>query len=380
MSKKRNIRVVHLGKYYPPDKGGIENVTQNIAEGIASKRFLITVICFKSTKIKKNKSPPFVRILRAPVLATIKSQPIGIRYFFLCLYYIKRSDIVHLHAPNLLASMSILFLNKKTRLITHWHSDIINKGLLEKIVAPLQNILLNKSDTILVTSKAYFNSSKTLAPYKNKIDIVPIGIPDISVGIKNHKLPLDLEKKIEGKKIILSVGRLVHYKGFELLIHASKFLSPNTIIIIAGNGPLKMVLKNLVLHTKSSDRILLLNKISTDHLHALYKKASLFCLPSINRSEAFGVVLLEALAFGLPIISTKIKGSGTSWVNKHEETGLVVKNNDSKSIALACNRILNSKSLRNKFSKGSRKRYLQLFTIKKFLNRIRGIYNKLAFL
>ena len=124
----------------------------------------------------------------------------------------------------------------------------------------------------------------------------------------------ELEKRIDGRKIILAVGRLVSYKGFDVLVEAAPDLHPDSVVVIVGSGPLGQKLRQAVELAGVSDRVILAGRLSDAALHSLFSKAALYCLPSIYRSEAFGVVLLEAMAHGLPIVATEIPGSGVSWV------------------------------------------------------------------
>lgn len=145
--------VTHFGKYYFPDAGGIESVTISLARGAAAHGHTVSVVCFKKTPAESQEVIDGVRVLRAPIGKMIASQPLGIKYFLLCLTAAKNSDVVHLHAPNMLGALCALFISKKPRLLVHWHSDVINKGLLGKILRPLESALLRRADCIVATSQ-----------------------------------------------------------------------------------------------------------------------------------------------------------------------------------------------------------------------------------
>lgn len=369
--------IVHFGKYYYPDTGGIESVTISLARGASSAGHSVSVVCFEKTPANTIEIIDGVLIIRTPIEKLLASQPLGFRYFLQCLKTAKKADIIHLHAPNMLGAFCALFIDRKTRLLVHWHSDVINKGLLGKLLRPLEAALLRRADCIVATSQVYADASETLAHYRNKITVVPIGVPDTKHDGEDASLPQSIEEKISGKKIILSVGRLVPYKGFDILIKAAKHLPHESIVVIVGGGPLQQDLQKLIDTTGVGDRVMLSGRLTDAELHNLFKRASLYCLPSTYRAEAFGVVLLEAMAYGLPIVASDIPGSGVPWVNQHGTSGLNVPVGDALSLADSCSKILSSVELRNKFAQGSRQRFLSEFTESKSINRMVHTYERL---
>ncbi|MFN6378988.1 MAG: glycosyltransferase [Flavobacteriales bacterium] len=369
--------IVHFGKYYWPDTGGIESVTASLAKGAVKAGHDVSVVCFKKTDGHNKEIIDGVKITRAPIAKLLASQPLGFKYVLQCISAAKKADLVHLHTPNMLGALCALFVPANKHLLVHWHSDVLNKGLLGKILRPLEMKLLHRANSIVTTSQVYADASKTLTPFKSKISVVPIGVPDARRDSKESDLPLELKTKIGNKKIILAVGRLVAYKGFEILINAAQLLANNSIVIIVGGGPLQNELHRAIQQRGVEDRVLLTGRLDDYALHRLFKKASLYCLPSTYRAEAFGVVLLEAMAHGVPIVASNIPGSGVPWVNQHGQTGLNVPVGDPKELATACNKILASEELRNKLSVGARRRFLSEFTEDVSVNRMIAIYKKL---
>lgn len=372
------IKIVHFGKYYLPDNGGIESVTESLASGAASFGHKVSVVCFKKTPNKSQDLIDGVHVVRAPVSILLASQPIGFKYFFQSLSVARKADLVHLHVPNMLGAICALFISPKIKLLVHWHSDVINKGFLGKILSPLESALLRRADCIIATSQVYANSSEALAPFRNKISVVPIGISD-----KNHQgagssLSSQLFENVNNKRIILSIGRLVPYKGFALLIEAAKHLPKDSIVLIVGVGPLQKTLQEAVEKAGVADRVVLTGRLNDSELNAIFELATLFCLPSTNRAEAFGVVLLEAMAFGLPIVASDIPGSGVPWVNQHGISGLNFTLGDPIALAHACNKILESNVLREKLALGARKRFLTEFTKDVSVNRMMELYDRLV--
>jgi len=368
-------KIVHFAKYYPPDMGGMEIVTQSLALGAFAAGYHVTVVCFDQSG-KGGNLDAGVHIQRYPIQKIISSQPLSFAYFLAAVREGRKADIVHLHAPNLLAALASLFIGLKPKLIVHWHSDVVKKGWLGKLVRPLEYLMLKRSTTILATSQRYADGSKPLKPFLNKVCVVPLGIATPDIYQKQIPLPLRLSEFVAGRKLVLSVGRLTAYKGFSVLIEAAKFFSDDIAVVIAGGGELSNNLAELINNSVLANKVMLAGRVTEEELSALYKNADIYCLSSILRSEAFGVVLLEAMAYGLPIVATNIEDSGVPWVNAHEQSGLNVPPNDSRALAAACNQILNSAELQIRYSLGAKERFESHFTESIFLEKSLAVYGR----
>ena len=365
------IKILHLGKFYPPDYGGIESVTKTIIES-SSNDVKHTIICF--SKKGKNYKPDNENIIRCKVLFNIKNQPISIKYLFTSILRFKTADIIHVHSPNILAYIALLFCYGK-KIVVHWHSDILNKGFLYRIIKPLEKLIIKKADTIIVTSEEYFRFSRPLKKYPKKVVIIPLGIEDV----KERNLHIDAStffNEFNNKDIILSIGRLVNYKGHELILRAARFFSDNIVAIIIGTGPereriLKYIRENNI------KNIHIIENLNDAQRNELYQKCKIFCLSSISRQEAFGVVLLEALCFGKPLIVNEVRGSGMNWVNKNKFTGLNFNMKDSKQFGDIINSLTKDNKQLEEYSRNSRTRYDELFTDKLMITKIEQVYHQL---
>lgn len=369
--------VVHWGKYYPPDMGGIESVTSSVARGAMAAGHAVSVVCFRKGEAPDDVGSDGVRVLRAPIQMLKASQPLGFQYFRWLLKEGRKADLIHLHAPNVLASLAAKILGCGPRLVIHWHSDIVDKGLIGKLVKPLEAAMLRRADRIVCTSEAYAKASLPLAPYAKKISIVPIGVADVAPDRSDDRIPEALEQRIRGRRIVLAIGRLVPYKGFPVLIDAASRLHDDAVVVIVGTGPRKAELEAQINQGGLSDKVILAGRQEDSALRALFRQAALFCLPSVERSEAFGVVLIEAMSHGLPIVATQIPGSGVSWVNAHGESGINVPVADPKGLADACNELLCSEALREKLARGARRRFETEFTEQVSTERMMKVYSAL---
>jgi glycosyltransferase involved in cell wall biosynthesis len=369
--------ILHIGKYYHPDVGGIENVTASLAQGAVEAGHIVTVVSFCKNLNTRYEIIRKVHVFKCSVLFSISSQPIGIRYVLRCLNEIRKSDLVHLHYPNILGLLCAFFIFGNRKLVVHWHSDVIDKGFLGKIFSPLETFILHRADSIIATSENYLLSSNKLTLYKEKVVVIPIGIEDKSVVKKEFILSPYFEKMINNRNIILSVGRIVDYKGFLYLIKSANFISLEAVVVIVGAGPGEKALQLAIEQNFLSDRVVMAGKLDDSDLQSLFARATIYALPSINRAEAFGVVLLEAMSHGLPIVACEIPGSGVPWVNKHGVSGLNVPVGDAQAFADACNEILADEKLRAFFAAGSRRRFEEQFTDKIAIESTNRLYLKL---
>lgn len=299
-------RILHVGKFYSGFQGGIEKVTEDCVRA-ASDSYISYVFCFSEdeSSIRRGENNEIIISFFAKV--NFSSQPLNFRAVFALYKLIDRikPDLIHFHYPNPLLSIPFLFRAKN--LVTHYHSRIRGKGFLGFIYSRiLEPRLLNISKAIIYTSEAYSNNE-----YISKSYVLYNAI-DESRFVDSKPLPIIDD--IPGKTIIFAFGRHVEYKGFDLLINASKFLTRRKIdhtLVIGGDGPLSSYLKNLA---QGSKNVIFVGKISDQNLKYLFNSSIGFILSSVDEAEAFGIVLLEALYNRCPIVRFNIPNSGVSYV------------------------------------------------------------------
>lgn len=364
-----NIKILHLGKYYPPKYGGIEFVCKQIVEH-SGKDFFNTIIFF-GKKDNREKHSSFEKI-ETKTLFKIFSQPFNFNYIIETIRQIKNHDLIHLHCPNILAYLAIILLfifnkNHRKKLIIHWHSDIINQKFLYIFIKPIETLILKSANKIIVSSEEYLVSSNAISKYFYKTIVIPFGC-EINNQMPCNTFKNKINKICKNKKIVLSVGRNVIYKGYIYLIKSLEFLDKDTIIIIAGNN-----FKNIK-NTIKDKRLFIFENLSSSEINYLFSISDLFCLPSISRAEAFGIVLIEALSHKLPLITTDIKGSGINSVNIKNVTGLICKKENSIELARSINYIFKNPNIKKQFSMNSYKRYITNFRSVFFIKKIERLY------
>jgi glycosyltransferase involved in cell wall biosynthesis len=371
------MKIIHLGKFYPPEYGGIETVTFDLVEGLNQQGVNADVLCSNKGKhTKVDLLNTRYRVIRAGTLAVVNSTSISLKLITELQECIHKYDAVHIHLPNPMANLAIWLIRPKCKIYLHWHSDIVKQKHMLKLYSPWLKWLIKRADGIIATSLQYANSSKWLASNMDKVSIIPIGVAD-----KSQQASAELVSKIRAehkdKKIILSIGRSAIYKGISYLIEACKYTHDDVVVLIGGPGveSFQPLIKKLGLEYK----VKLLGAIADQQLASYYAACDIFCLPSIYRSEAYGIVQVEAMSFAKPIISCDIAGSGVSWVNEHEKSGLLVPPSNPQALADAINKLSQDDALRNKMAIYARKRFEQELTAESMVNKTIKMYSKSIF-
>jgi rhamnosyl/mannosyltransferase len=186
-----------------------------------------------------------------------------------------------------------------------------------------------------------------------------------------------LREQYGNKKIVFSLGRLVHYKGFKYLVDAARYLDDSYLVIIGGSGMLKDELQKQIHDYGLEQRVKMVGRISDEDLPSYYGACDIYCLSSIMKTEAFALVQLEAMSCGKPVVSCNIEGSGVPWVNKDDYSGLVVEPENGKALADAIRRIMEDKALYYTYSAGARSRYIELFKKQRMIDRCLELYSQL---
>ncbi len=351
MSKK--LRVLQLGKFYPPHRGGMEAHLESLCVGLKDSVSL-QVLVSGTTRHTVVENVGGVEVTRLGRLAEAAATSI-------CPEMIARlrhddSDIVHLHHPNPFATLAILASRHKGRIVVTYHSDVIRQKILNQPFQMLLRRLLNRSSAIIATSPNYVDSSPVLPAYRDICRIIPLGMP---VAAFDNADPAAVEaiRRRYGSRIVLSVGRLVYYKGYQYLVDAMRRI--DGVALIIGSGPLADTLKERARRAGVENRVQLLGDV--EDLRPYYKAASVFALPSIARSEAFGIVQTEAMACGTPVVNTRLE-TGVPFVSRDNVTGFTVAPKDAAALAEAIQYLLDHEELRLSFGANARRRVDARFT------------------
>lgn len=366
-----NYRICHLSKYYPPVPGGIETHIQTLARAQTRLGAKVNVLCVNCLNPKSHSSfwtTTTKRVDQGVEVTSIRRLG-SLGRLDLCPHLLKHLwqsidqsyDVLHIHTPNPTMLLAWIAIRPQISLVITHHSDVIKQRFLKYFLRPIEHLVYRQAAHVLTDSPNYIEGSKFLQLYRHNLKALPLGLdcstyrhPTTRALAYRHYL-----RGTYGKPIWLAAGRLVYYKALHVAIQALAFV-PGTLIII-GTGPLEPKLRVLAQQLGLEHRIVWHGYASSDELVGAYHAATALWFPSNARSEGFGLVQVEAMASGCPVINSAIPGSGVAWVSRHEKEGLTVPLNDPRALAQAAQRLLNEPGLRHRLATGSRKRAFNEF-------------------
>ena len=369
------MKVLQLGKFYPI-RGGVEKVMYDIMLGLSERGIHCDMLCastedYPQEDIKLNEYATIFVIKTSLKLAATMLAPAMIARLR---KIAKDYGIIHIHHPDPMAALALFLSGYTGKVILHWHSDILKQKTLLKVYKPLQSWLINRADIIVGTTPVYVEQSPFLSKYQQKIDYIPIGVLPI---VADKSRVQAIRKANEGKVLVFSLGRLVEYKGFDYLIQAARYLPEYYKIVIGGKGPLHSSLAELIQVHNLEEKVELLGFLSDEEAYAYFEASAMYVLSSTMKTEAFAIVQIEAMSCGKPIITAHIPGSGVSWVNENEISGLICERNNSEDLANKINLIGNNGLLYSRLHEGARSRFENYFHRDVMIDKTLSIYNKL---
>lgn len=384
------MKILQLGKFYPI-RGGVEKVMWDLTVGLAERGITCDMLCgiLPDDSIEpeyaevSRQTPdgyeislgPYGRVICVRAItkkaATVIS-PVMVRWMR---KHAAEYDVIHVHHPDPMAALALRLSGYKGRVILHWHSDILSQKLLLFFYKPLQSWLIHRAERIIGTTPVYVRESPYLTRAQYKVTCVPIGIAPV---VYDSREVAAFRDKYPGKHIVFALGRLVPYKGFRTLVKAASYLGPDYQILIGGTGPLYDALKSEIKALNLEERVELLGFVDGNKLPVLFGACDVFVLSSDQKTEAFGIVQIEAMSCGKPVVATRIPGSGTAWVNEHGVSGLNVTPGDAAALADAVRQICADGQTYRDFSGGARQRFDTLFTSDRMIDKILKEYETLC--
>lgn len=367
------MRVLHFYRTYLPEThGGAEEAIRQICLSTGNhgvqNRVLSLARVDRVTEIDLDEA----RVIQVPLQLEPASCSIGMKAFEEYRKHAQWADVIHIHYPWPFADLvHVLSRVQKPALVTY-HSDIIRQNLLEKIYSPLRAVFFRSVDRFIATSPDYMASSKLLQRLADRTDVIPLGLDPNSYKPASIDAQDEVQRQF-GSGFFLFVGVLRYYKGLRYLVDAAA--ETGLPVIIAGHGPEQETLVTQA-RRKGADNVRFVGFVSNDMKQALLEKAKAIVFPSCERSEAFGVTLLEGQMHGLPLITCDI-GTGTSYVNRHGETGVVIPACDSRALANAMREIENNPDQAHRMGQAGRERFQRLFSGEQVGERYLNVYRQL---
>jgi glycosyltransferase involved in cell wall biosynthesis len=364
------VKILHVYKDYYPVLGGIENHVKLLAENQVVAGHDVTVLVTNPTIRTSMETLNGVRVIKAARLATVASTPLSLSLPWHLAR--QRPDITHLHFPYPVGEMAQYLCGHSRHTIVTYHSDVVRQATILRFYTPFMRRMLASVDRIIATTPRYLESSATLQAFRDKCCVIPFGIDRRRFLQASSTAGDALRVRYGGGPLLLFVGLLRYYKGLQYLLDAMPQIPAR--LLIVGEGPMGDSLRTQARELELDDKVVFVGRVSDEDLPIYYRAADLFVLPASERAEAYGLVQLEAMSSGLPVVCTEL-GTGTSYVNRHGESGLVVPPRDPGALAQAINVLLADEALRHRLGQGALQRS-EMFSLERMLADIQGVYKE----
>jgi glycosyltransferase involved in cell wall biosynthesis len=362
------MKVVHAAKFYPPVRGGMETVIGDLCDGTANE-WAVQVVAANDSPHTVRERCGQVDVVRCAAYGLPVSVPLcpSLPWHL----WNATADCVVLHEPNPIAGTALWLRTPANRLVIWHHSDLLRPWwALPTYSRFVQQMLYRRADCVIVSSPPLAESP--LAQCAQRIAVIPFGI-DLERYRRTdgeRQARVDAIRAAAPGPRLLFVGRLVYYKGLQVLL-AAAHKWPGT-VMIAGEGPLEAELRAQASALGLRDRVQFVGHVSQDDLPAYYQACDALVLPSIARTEAFGVVQVEAMAAGRPVVSTRLP-TGVPWVNQDGVSGVVVTPDDPAALGSALHRLGHDHELRQRLSTGAHRRADALFSRERMVRVFRDV-------
>jgi glycosyltransferase involved in cell wall biosynthesis len=361
--------ILHVGKYYAPHQGGIESHVKSLAKRQGSHADVSVLVAndHPYTVTERVDGVQLTRVASYGVAFSMALTPSFPLHFAR-----QPARLTHIHVPNPTAALSDVLLRRDEPLVITHHSDILGRIVLREMVQPFIHRMMKRASVILVSSHRYLESSPQLAAYRDKCQVVPLGIEPGPFLERDEERIAAVRQRYSAERYIVAVSRLVPYKGIDMLIRAMPDVDSK--LLVVGYGPQRKALQRLI------DELGVQHKVAMDvrqqDLVPAVQGADVFVLPSVNRTESFGMVQVEAMVAGRPVVNTSID-SGAPEVSPNGITGLTVPPSDPKALARAIQTLLYDEELRVRFGQAGRERALREYTADQVSKRVAAVYRTL---
>lgn len=359
------MKILHVYRtYFPDPPGGLQEAVRQIAlatarEGVESRIFTLSPRPDPEVVDRPEGLVVRCRSWAAPASCDLGGPAAFSRFAELARW----ADVIHYQFPWPFADLLHLAVRPSAPAVMTYQSDIVRQRWLGRIYTPLMQRTLNGMAAIVATSPAYARTSPALAAMADsgRLRVIPNGIDEASCAkplAEAQDIDIAQRYGLAAGRYFLFIGVFRYYKGLHILLEAARHAGVT--IALAGDGPERAALESMAAGLPP-DRVRFLGQVTEAEKFALIRGCRALVLPSHLRSEAFGMVLVEAAMLGRPMISCEM-GTGTSFVNAHGETGWVVPPADPVELAGAMSRMERDDTLAQHYGESARRRYEQLFS------------------
>jgi rhamnosyl/mannosyltransferase len=363
------VRILHLSKFYPPDPGGLEYVVATLARGAAARGHEVRVVAATGSSWmrdpgKRISEPPRfgVTVIRLPTHGVYWSQPIARGYVTASRW---PADVVYVHRPHPLADLACLMGPRRPTIVLH-HSDVQRQRMAQWAYRPLSRGVARRADAVVVAAHNNLDHAQDVgAAGRKKAHVIPFGVDERRFAPRAHPTRPECYPPAASGPVGLFVGRLVGYKGLDILLHA--MVGTDLRVVIVGDGPIRQSIEHQIEELHLGDRVTLAGSVSDKELPGYYQSADYFVFPSTTPAEMFGISQIEAMSCALPVISTSLT-TGVSEVGEPDVTCLVVPPNDVVALRTAMERLAADAALRTRMGEAARRRVEQRFTLARMVD------------
>lgn len=359
------LRILEVNKFYFPHIGGIETVIQQRTEVFSKLPDVeVKVLVCQEKGRGCTETIDGAEITRAGSFGTYFSCPLSLEFLWKFWKMARWADVIEFHTPFPLGDLACLLSGFKGRVVIAWHSDVIKQKKLLKYYKPILTRFLRRADAIIAATEGHINSSSFLPEFREKCHIIPYGLDPKPYDRAEIFPILTRQCGNEGFVKFLFVGRLVYYKGADVLLDAFRKVR-GCELFFCGTGPLEDELKE----RSAGLPVHFLGKMTDEELKSAFADCDVFVFPSVENSEAFGIVQQEAMVYGKPVINTSLP-TGVPYVSIHGKTGLTVPPKNADALAEAIQKLAEDAGLRREFGVNARKRVLEEYDCDSIMEKV----------
>jgi len=369
MSHISSARILHICKVYLPVRGGVQKVVHSITS--LSKQHTHYVMTSGEDGAIAEQTLNGTCITRSRSYLEVASMPIAPRMIGKIIQMAKKCHIICVHYPFPLADLALAMIIRLPPMVVYWHSNIVAQKKLKWLTYPLIYLTLKRAAAIVVTSERMIDNSKLLTRFRAKVKIIPYGLPTLSESPADST---SCTNSYNNSDYFVLVGRHVSYKGIDIAIRALQDIE--THLVIVGNGPLYEQHKLLSQTIGVCHKVSFEQNASDDEVKRLIQGSTALIMPSIMPNEAFGLVQLEAMRLGKPVINTSL-ASTVPMIARHQKEGLTIEPNDPDALAQAMIQIASDKSLATTLGNNGYQRFNEKFTDIKFKLALDALFEEL---
>lgn len=359
------MKILHTYKAFLPDvEGGVIRVMAGLtspAQPGVESHILVARTAGFSRRYEHNGNDTHA----VSSLGTLMSMPIAPGYVTAFARESRQADLVVHHAPFPLADLAIaLAMPRNVKLIVDWHADIIGRPLMHSLLEPVIKAVMRRADRIVVSDETMIDNSPILSAHRAKCTVIPYGVDvDYWQNLTDDERKHVEALKLEMPRLVVAVGRLVGYKGFGNLISALQHVDAT--VAIVGDGAMADDLRNIAKMLGVAERVRFLGRLPRPQIKCLIHAGRMLAMPSVSAAEAFGLVQLEAMSAGRPVVNTSLN-TAVPRIARHGLEGLTVPPEDVPALAAAIKRLLDDPAYAESLGRAGQARAKEHYQLGRF--------------